>query len=217
MVQMAEQPLHVVFKAFSAKEQAGTGKYEPVLVCTELGRGRGVNLVLGHDAAAMGAGFRTLLLRSAEWAATGQVTLPPPAIWPSTPAAMMAAGIDLNATFGAVARYRYGDERKPLQALEQLVLYANSLAGNDPQGFRGGLADRMAALLTSPDATPAAKSLCLRAARRHRHGETGCGGKRLAHQQAAASRTPPCVRSNDSRPDGRSDAAGCPGDVGRRV
>ena len=157
MVQMAKQPLHVVFKAFSAKEQAGTGKYEPVLVCTEAGRGRGVNLVLGHDAAAMGAGFRTLLLRSAEWAATGQVTLPPPAIWPSTPAAMMAAAIDLNATFGAVARYRYGDERKPLQALEQLVLYAHSLAGNAPQRFRGRLADRMAALLTSPDATPAAK------------------------------------------------------------
>ena len=137
MVQMAEQPLQVVFKAFSAKEQAGTGKYEPVLVCTEMGRGRGVNLVLGHDAAAMGAGFRTLLLRSAEWAATGQVTLPPPAIWPSTPAAMTAAGIDLDATFSAVARYRYGDERKPLHALQQLVLYANSLAGNDPQGFRG--------------------------------------------------------------------------------
>jgi len=157
MVQMAEQPLHVVFKAFSAKEQAGTGKYEPVLVCTELGRGRGVNLVLGHDAAAMGAGFGTLLLRSAEWAATGQVTLPPPAIWPSTPAAMTAAGIDLNATLSAVARYRYGDERKPLHALQQLVLYAHSLATHDSQGFRGGLADRMAALLTSPDATPAAR------------------------------------------------------------
>jgi type 1 glutamine amidotransferase len=154
MVHLTEPPPHIIFKAFSAKEQAGTGKYEPVLVCTELGRGRGVNLVLGHDAAAMGAGFRTLLMRSAEWAATGQVTLPPPAIWPSTPAAMMAAGIDQNAMFGAVARYQYGDERKPLQALEQLVLYANSLAGNDPQVFRDSFADRMAALLISPYATP---------------------------------------------------------------
>lgn len=157
MVPMADQPLHVVFKAFSAKEQAGTGKYEPVLVCTELGQGRGVNLVLGHDAAAMGAGFATLLRRSAEWAATGQVTVPPPAIWPSTPAAMAAAGVDLNATLSAVARYRYGDERKPLRALQELVLYAHSLADNDPQGVRGGLADRLAALLTSPEATPAAR------------------------------------------------------------
>lgn len=96
---------------------------------------------------------------SAEWAATGQVTLPPPALWPSTPAALTAANLDLNATFSAVARYRYGDERKPLHALEQLVLYANSLAGDDPRGFRGDLADRMAALLTSADATPAAKAL----------------------------------------------------------
>ena len=158
MVQIVPQPLHVVFKAFSAKGEAGTGKYEPVLVCTELGRGRGVNLVLGHDAAAMGAGFRTVLLRSAEWAATGRVTLPPPAIWPATPATMTAAGIDLNATLSAVARYQFGDDRKPLAALQQLVLYAHSLAGNDPRGFRGNLADRMAALLTSPDATPAAKS-----------------------------------------------------------
>jgi type 1 glutamine amidotransferase/HEAT repeat protein len=157
MVQMTEPPLHVVFKAFSAKDQAGTGRHEPVLVCTELGRGRGVNLVLGHDAAAMGAGFGTLLLRSAEWAASGQVTLPPPAIWPSTPAAMAAAGLDLNATLSAVARYRYGDERKPLCALQELVRYANSLAGNDPQGFRGGLADRMVVLLASPDATLAGK------------------------------------------------------------
>lgn len=63
-------------------------------------------LVLGHEVAAMGAGFRTLLLRSAEWAATDQATLPPPAIWPSTPAAVTAAGIDLNATLSAVAHYR---------------------------------------------------------------------------------------------------------------
>ena len=60
----------------------------------------------------------TLLLRSAEWAATGQVTLPPPAIWPSTPAAMTAASIDLDATLSAVGRYRYGDERKALHALQ---------------------------------------------------------------------------------------------------
>ncbi len=157
MVHLPEQPLHVVLKAFSAKEQAGTGNYEPVLVCTELGRGRGVNLVLGHDVPAMGSGFRTLLLRSAEWAATGQVTLPPPAVWPSTPAAMIVAGTDLNTTLSAVARHQYGDERKSLQSLEQLVIYANSLAGNEREGFRANLADRMAARLTSADTTSAAK------------------------------------------------------------
>ncbi|MCU0875153.1 MAG: ThuA domain-containing protein, partial [Pirellulaceae bacterium] len=40
MVSLTDQPRQVVFTAFSAKEQAGTGKHEPVLVCTEVGRGR---------------------------------------------------------------------------------------------------------------------------------------------------------------------------------
>lgn len=74
-----------------------------------------------------------------------------------SPSATTAAHLDVNATLDAAARYSYGDDRKALHALQQLVLYANSLAGNDLQGFRGALADRMAALLTSPEATPAAK------------------------------------------------------------
>jgi HEAT repeat protein len=76
----------------------------------------------------------------------------------SNPAAVTAAGSDLNVTLSAVARYRYGDERQPLHALEQLVRHAHGLAGNDPQGFRGDLANRLATLLASPEATPAAKS-----------------------------------------------------------
>lgn len=77
MVQVFPQDLHVVCKAFAAKDKNGTGKYEPVLTWTRTGKGRGVNLVLGHDAAAMkNPGFQTLLLRGAEWAATGEVTIP---------------------------------------------------------------------------------------------------------------------------------------------
>lgn len=86
MVQAVPQELHVLAKAFSAKEKNGTGKDEPILVWTQFGKGRGVNCVLGHDAAAMkNAGFRTMMLRSAEWAATGEVTIPIPADWPATP------------------------------------------------------------------------------------------------------------------------------------
>lgn len=77
LVQEYPQDLHVVCKAYADKAQKGTGKDEPVLVCTQTGKGRGVNLVLGHDVPAMkNPGFRTLLLRSAEWAATGTVTVP---------------------------------------------------------------------------------------------------------------------------------------------
>lgn len=48
----------------------GSGRPEPVLVTTAMGRGRGVALLLGHDAAAMqNPGFRRLLVRSVTWAA----------------------------------------------------------------------------------------------------------------------------------------------------
>jgi type 1 glutamine amidotransferase len=78
--------LHILCKAFSAKDKNGTGKFEPVLVWTKVGKGRGVNLVLGHDAPALqNVGVRTLLLRSAEWAATGEVTIPIPDAWPTNP------------------------------------------------------------------------------------------------------------------------------------
>jgi len=94
------------------------------------------------------------------------------------------ADISVEQTLAAVARYRYGDDRKPLAALQQRVLDANSRLGgtgvspvlgpkhgqdaratrggaDDAGAFRRDLADRMASLLTSKDATPAAKAfLC---------------------------------------------------------
>ena len=69
--------------------------------------------------------------------------------------AQEAANVDIDATFEAVARYAEGGERKPLHGLQQLVLYADSLAHVDAGGFRRRLADRLASLLTAPDATPA--------------------------------------------------------------
>jgi type 1 glutamine amidotransferase len=79
LVQDFPQELHVICKAFSAKDKNGTDKFEPVLIWTQVGKGHGVNLVLGHDVPALrNAGVRTLLLRGTEWAATGEVTIPIP-------------------------------------------------------------------------------------------------------------------------------------------
>ena len=174
MVQMTDQPPHVVFKAFSAKDKGGTGKFEPVLVCTHLGQGRGVNLVLGHDAAAMGVGFKTLLLRSAEWAATGKVTIPPPENWPTT--ASGSAAVDMDAALHAAARYRYGDDRQPLAAVEQLVRHAGSLGQNDPGGFRRGMADRMAVAFDFSAHHACGQGFLLPAARGDRQGRKCRGG-----------------------------------------
>jgi len=65
---------HVLATGVVSKENKGTGEAEPFAFVTELDKGRCFNLVLGHDAKALNnAGCKALLLRGAEWAATGEV------------------------------------------------------------------------------------------------------------------------------------------------
>jgi len=67
----------VLATAYSAKEKGGTGRNEPMLLVRDFGQGRSVNILLGHDVRAMKhPSFRLLFARSAEWAATREVTLP---------------------------------------------------------------------------------------------------------------------------------------------
>lgn len=56
---------------------AGTGRDEPMVVVTDYGKGRCFHMILGHFAKSMeGNGFKTLMARGVEWAATGKVSLP---------------------------------------------------------------------------------------------------------------------------------------------
>ena len=82
---LTPQPsMHLVASAFSAEHQKGTGRFEPMAVVTQYGNGRCFYNILGHDVAAMDQpGFRTLMLRGTEWAATGAVTIPVPEPWPA--------------------------------------------------------------------------------------------------------------------------------------
>jgi type 1 glutamine amidotransferase len=161
MVQMVGGKLNVAAKAFSAKEEGGTGKYEPVLVWTQVGKGRGVNTVLGHDVKAMQEGFRILLLRSAEWAATGKVTIPIPLDWPTTPNMAIAEAIDGDAAFKAIANYESGQDAKTTNDIEQLVIAAASRTDVGAAAARDELATRIADTLAS-NATPAAKKFLCR-------------------------------------------------------
>jgi type 1 glutamine amidotransferase len=79
--QMAVLPsAHVLATAWSGPAAGGTGKDEPILWVNTFGRGRAYFTALGHEVAAMqNEGFKAALLRGAEWAATGAVTLPPSA------------------------------------------------------------------------------------------------------------------------------------------
>ena len=70
--------MHVLATGFSAPSTGGTGHHEPLLMTIHYGKGRVFHTTLGHDVTAMrGLGFQVTLQRGAEWAATGEVTLPP--------------------------------------------------------------------------------------------------------------------------------------------
>lgn len=71
--------LTVLATTYAAPDKGGTGENEPTLMTIAYGQGRVFHTVLGHSPAQMnGLGFQVTLLRGAEWAATGKVTLPAP-------------------------------------------------------------------------------------------------------------------------------------------
>jgi len=154
---MTRQPTaKTLCKAFSATDKRGTGAFEPVVLYTQFGKGRGFNLVLGHDAAAMrNAGWRTLMLRGTEWAATGKVTIPVPPDWPSSPGASAVSGIDPDAALKAIADYKFGQSRKGLATVERLSHYATTVPA-----LRKDLAAKIAAMLGAQASPDCKKFLC---------------------------------------------------------
>jgi type 1 glutamine amidotransferase/HEAT repeat protein len=72
---MTMQPdAHVLATAYSAPDQGGTGRDEPIAWVVNYGKGRVFQNVQGHGAEAMRAtGYALLLRRGTEWVATGRV------------------------------------------------------------------------------------------------------------------------------------------------
>ena len=76
--------MEVLATAFSSIDNKGTGRSEPALMTISYGKGRVFHTIMGHvDDSASCVGFITTLLRGAEWSATGQVTIPVPADFPT--------------------------------------------------------------------------------------------------------------------------------------
>ena len=80
----------ILYTAYSDKETNGSGREEPLIFTVDYGNARIFHTMLGHagatpeDKIAMQCtGFQVLLLRGAEWAATGKVTQKVPKDFPT--------------------------------------------------------------------------------------------------------------------------------------
>jgi uncharacterized protein len=73
----------VLATAYSSPEHKGTDRNEPMMMTIDYGKGRVFHTPMGHvDYSVECVGFITTLLRGAEWAATGKVTIPIPSDFP---------------------------------------------------------------------------------------------------------------------------------------
>ena len=78
------QNMQVIASAFSAPENRGTGRDEPILMVLSYGKGRVFHTVMGHDVPALACvGFMVTFQRGTEWAATGKVTQKVPNNFPT--------------------------------------------------------------------------------------------------------------------------------------
>lgn len=76
--------MQVLATAFSSPDKRGTDRHEPMLMVLQYGKGRVFHTPMGHiDQSVSCVGFITSMLRGAEWAATGKVTIPIPADFPT--------------------------------------------------------------------------------------------------------------------------------------
>ncbi len=80
--------MEILATAYSDKAKGGTGTNEPMIWVIPYGKGRVFTTVMGHamgdDTTAIRCnGFRTVMLRGTEWAATGKVTIPIPDDFPT--------------------------------------------------------------------------------------------------------------------------------------
>ncbi len=79
--------LTILATAYADPKFKGSGNHVPVLMAINYGRGRVFHSTLGHEDYSLACvGFITTFTRGTEWAATGKVTLPVPADFPTATA-----------------------------------------------------------------------------------------------------------------------------------
>ena len=155
MAKMGKSEFHALANSFAEAVYGGTGAWEPMLITTQLGKGRGVNFLLGHDVHAMqNVAWQTIMLRCTEWAATGRVTIPVPEDWPTTASAADVVGVDVDAALKAATVYAFGQGNAPLSPVENLVTCSTSRTGKTAVADRAKLATKLAEMIpacTTPE------------------------------------------------------------------
>ena len=83
----------LLYTSYSDPSTGGSGREEPLVFTVDYGKARIFHIMIGHcgptaeqNPAMQCAGFQTLLLRGAEWAATGKVTQTVPSDFPTASA-----------------------------------------------------------------------------------------------------------------------------------
>jgi len=123
--------LTVLGTAYSdPSKEAGTGEHEPVLFTVSYGKGRVFQTTLGHARelplpSLECVGFIVTLQRGAEWAATGEVTQAEPEDFPTASEVRRWKGYrpaaDLDELLSEIATYDYGQSRKSLSELSDVI------------------------------------------------------------------------------------------------
>lgn len=76
--------MQILSTAYSSPDKKGTDRHEPNMMVIRYGKGRIFHTPMGHiDQSVSCVGFITCMQRGAEWAATGQVTIPIPSDFPT--------------------------------------------------------------------------------------------------------------------------------------
>lgn len=89
----------LLYSGYADPKSGGSGREEPLVFTVDYGKARIFHIMLGHcgeslanNPAMQCAGFQTLLLRGAEWAATGKVKQEVPKDFPTAKSASMRRG-----------------------------------------------------------------------------------------------------------------------------
>jgi len=140
-------------------------RFEPVLMAIKYGNGRIFNTLLGHadeggGPAMQSVGFIATLLRGAEWAATGAVTLEVPYDVPTAAGTMLRPDfvpVTIDKAFKEIISYDITKSTKYYTFIRSQI----AEAGDNEQVLLD-IEKRMVNVLKNPEATAEAKKLLLR-------------------------------------------------------